>query len=54
MLKLSKVILNICGLGKGLGENCDIFSHCLIENDVKIGNHVTIKSGSQIWDRSRR
>jgi acetyltransferase-like isoleucine patch superfamily enzyme len=33
-----------------IGENCNICSHCLIENDVKIGNNVTIKSGVQVWD----
>lgn len=27
------------------GENCNICSHCLIENDVVIGNNVTIKCG---------
>jgi acetyltransferase-like isoleucine patch superfamily enzyme len=33
-----------------IGENCNICSHCLIENDVKIGDNVTIKSGVQVWD----
>ncbi len=33
-----------------IGENCNICSHCLIENDVKIGNDVTVKSGVQLWD----
>jgi len=33
-----------------IGENCNICSHCLIENKVKIGNNVTIKCGVQIWD----
>ncbi|AFJ43305.1 acyltransferase [Francisella orientalis] len=33
-----------------IGENCNICSHCLIENEVFIGNNVTIKSGVQIWD----
>jgi UDP-3-O-[3-hydroxymyristoyl] glucosamine N-acyltransferase len=32
-----------------IGENCNICSHCLIENDVVIGNNVTIKCGVQIW-----
>ena len=36
--------------GAVIGENCNICSHCLIENDVKIGNNVTIKSGVQVWD----
>ncbi|MFT4693838.1 MAG: UDP-2-acetamido-3-amino-2,3-dideoxy-glucuronate N-acetyltransferase [Francisella sp.] len=33
-----------------IGENCNICSHCLIENEVSIGDNVTIKSGVQIWD----
>lgn len=33
-----------------IGENCNICSHCFIENDVEIGNNVTIKCGVQIWD----
>ncbi|WP_163929975.1 acyltransferase [Paraferrimonas sp. SM1919] len=33
-----------------IGEDCNICSHCLIENDVVIGNRVTIKSGVQVWD----
>lgn len=33
-----------------IGENCNICSHCFIENDVKIGNNVTIKCGVYLWD----
>ena len=33
-----------------IGSNCNICSHCLIENEVSIGDNVTIKSGVQIWD----
>jgi acetyltransferase-like isoleucine patch superfamily enzyme len=33
-----------------IGENCNICSHCFIENDVKIGDNVTVKSGVQLWD----
>jgi acetyltransferase-like isoleucine patch superfamily enzyme len=33
-----------------IGENCNICSHCFIENDVKIGDEVTIKNCVQIWD----
>lgn len=33
-----------------IGENCNICSHCFIENDVVIGNNCTIKCGVQIWD----
>lgn len=33
-----------------IGKECNICSHCFIENYVKIGNNVTIKSGVQLWD----
>jgi acetyltransferase-like isoleucine patch superfamily enzyme len=33
-----------------IGEECNICSHCFIENDVCIGDRVTVKSGVQIWD----
>ena len=33
-----------------IGENCNICSHSFIENDVKIGNNVTIKCGVYLWD----
>lgn len=33
-----------------IGKNCNICSHCLIENKVIIGDNVTVKSGVQIWD----
>lgn len=33
-----------------IGSNCNICDHVFIENDVKIGNNVTIKCGVQIWD----
>lgn len=36
--------------GATIGENCNICSHCFIENKVTIGNNVTIKNGVQIWD----
>lgn len=36
-----------------IGEGCNICSHCFIENDVVIGNNVTIKCGVQIWDGMR-
>lgn len=36
--------------GAKIGESCNICSHCFIENDVVIGNRVTIKCGVQIWD----
>lgn len=33
-----------------IGENCNICAHTLIENEVVIGNDVTVKSGVYIWD----
>ncbi|MFW1858329.1 WxcM-like domain-containing protein [Acinetobacter defluvii] len=33
-----------------IGENCNICAHTLVENDVVIGNHVTVKSGVFLWD----
>jgi UDP-2-acetamido-3-amino-2,3-dideoxy-glucuronate N-acetyltransferase len=36
-----------------IGRDCNICSHCLIENDVVIGDRVTIKSGVQLWDGIR-
>lgn len=33
-----------------IGESCNICSHCFIENDVILGDRVTIKSGVQLWD----
>lgn len=36
-----------------IGKNCNICSHCLIENDVEVGDNVTIKCGVQLWDGIR-
>lgn len=36
-----------------IGADCNICSHCFIENDVVIGDRVTIKSGVQLWDGMR-
>jgi UDP-2-acetamido-3-amino-2,3-dideoxy-glucuronate N-acetyltransferase len=33
-----------------LGEECNVCDQVFIENDVVIGNRVTIKCGVQIWD----
>lgn len=33
-----------------IGKNCNICAHCFIENDVSIGDNVTIKSGVYLWD----
>src|SRR5450830_1859131 len=39
--------------GAKIGQNCNICSHCLVENDVVIGDRVTVKSGVQLWDGTR-
>ena len=36
-----------------IGEDCNICSHCFIENDVRIGDRVTVKCGVQLWDGVR-
>ena len=36
-----------------IGADCNICSHVFIENDVVIGNRVTVKCGVQIWDGLR-
>lgn len=36
--------------GAKIGADCNICSHCFIENDVVVGDRVTIKSGVQLWD----
>ena len=33
-----------------IGRKTNICSHCFIENDVKIGDNVTIKCSVQVWD----
>jgi UDP-2-acetamido-3-amino-2,3-dideoxy-glucuronate N-acetyltransferase len=39
--------------GAQIGSNCNINCHTFIENDVIIGNNVTIKSGVFLWDGLR-
>jgi len=39
--------------GATIGEDCNICSHCFIEDDVIIGNRVTVKCGVQLWDGLR-
>jgi UDP-2-acetamido-3-amino-2,3-dideoxy-glucuronate N-acetyltransferase len=36
-----------------IGADCNICSHVLIENDVIIGDRVTVKSCVQLWDGLR-
>ena len=33
-----------------IGEDCNICAFCFIENDVQVGNNVTIKNGVYLWD----
>nr|WP_318392049.1 acyltransferase [Enterobacter sp.] len=36
--------------GAKIGKDCNICAHTLVENEVIIGDRVTIKSGVYIWD----
>ncbi|MCU0358141.1 MAG: N-acetyltransferase [Cyclobacteriaceae bacterium] len=36
--------------GAVIGDDCNINCHTFIENDVVIGNRVTIKPGVYVWD----
>jgi acetyltransferase-like isoleucine patch superfamily enzyme len=36
-----------------IGSNCNINCHTFIENDVIIGDNVTVKSGVYLWDGIR-
>ena len=36
-----------------IGSDCNVCAHVFIENDVVVGNRVTIKSGVQLWDGLR-
>lgn len=39
--------------GARVGRDCNICDHVFIENDVTIGDRVTVKSGVQLWDGLR-
>lgn len=39
--------------GAKVGEECNLCDNVFIENDVVIGNRVTIKCGVQVWDGIR-
>lgn len=39
--------------GAKIGDNCNINCSVFIENDVVLGNNVTVKSGVQLWDGMR-
>lgn len=36
--------------GARIGADCNICDHVFIENDVRMGDRVTIKCGVQLWD----
>jgi UDP-2-acetamido-3-amino-2,3-dideoxy-glucuronate N-acetyltransferase len=39
--------------GARIGRDCNICEHVFVENDVIIGDRVTVKSGVQLWDGLR-
>jgi acetyltransferase-like isoleucine patch superfamily enzyme/dTDP-4-dehydrorhamnose 3,5-epimerase-like enzyme len=39
--------------GAVIGKDCNICDHVFIENDVVVGDRVTVKSGVQLWDGLR-
>ena len=39
--------------GARIGKDCNICDHVFIENDVTIGDRVTVKCGVQLWDGLR-
>ena len=39
--------------GAVIGNNCNICDHTFIENDVIVGDNVTIKCGVYLWDAMR-
>ena len=39
--------------GAKIGKDCNICDHTFIENDVVIGDRVTVKCGVQLWDGVR-
>lgn len=39
--------------GARIGCDCNICSHVFVENDVVVGDRVTVKCGVQLWDGIR-
>jgi acetyltransferase-like isoleucine patch superfamily enzyme/dTDP-4-dehydrorhamnose 3,5-epimerase-like enzyme len=39
--------------GAVIGKDCNICDHVFIENDVAVGDRVTVKCGVQLWDGIR-
>lgn len=36
--------------GARVGRECNLNAHCFVENDVTIGDRVTLKCGVYLWD----
>ncbi|MDK9773404.1 acyltransferase [Vibrio sp. B181a] len=36
--------------GAQIGENCNLCAHTFVENNVVLGDRVTVKSGVYLWD----
>jgi len=36
--------------GATIGDDCNLCDHTFVENDVRIGNRVTLKSGVHLWN----
>jgi len=39
--------------GARIGRDCNLNAHCLVENDVVVGDRVTLKCGVYLWDGMR-
>ena len=39
--------------GATIGRDCNLNAHCFVENDVVIGDRVTLKCGVYLWDGMR-
>lgn len=39
--------------GARIGKDCNICAHVFVENDVIVGDRVTVKCGVQLWDGVR-
>ena len=42
-----------CCPARGIGSDCNICDHVFVENDVVVGDRVTVKCGVQLWDGVR-
>jgi UDP-2-acetamido-3-amino-2,3-dideoxy-glucuronate N-acetyltransferase len=39
--------------GARIGRDCNLNAHCFVENDVIVGDRVTLKCGVYLWDGMR-